>query len=109
MRSPIQDAGKSHLGNLNAFSLDDDDDLLDSTVMKSTVQAAGGGAGTSTLPKLSKKMLKDKLKRAKQRNAELLSQVKTLQRQLEARDQTVESDDNPDEPVVFREAGPIRT
>lgn len=54
-------------------------------------------------------MLKDKLKRAKQRNAELLSQVKTLQRQLEAREQAVESDDNPDEPVVFREAGPIRT
>jgi hypothetical protein len=54
-------------------------------------------------------MLKDKLKRAKQRNAELLSQVKTLQRQLEGRAQTVESDDNTDEPVVFREAGPIRT
>ena len=41
--------------------------------MKSTVLAAGGCAGTSNLPKLSKKMLKDKLKRAKQRNAELLS------------------------------------
>ena len=61
------------------------------------------------MPKLSKKMLRDKLKRAKQRNAELLSQVKTLQRQLDGRAQTVESDDNTDEPMVFRETGPIRT
>ena len=30
---------KSHPGTLNAFSLDDNDDLLDSTVMKSSVLA----------------------------------------------------------------------
>ena len=101
---------KSHPGTLNAFSLDDNDDLLDSTVMKSSVLAGNEGAGTSTLPKLSKKMLRDKLKREKQRNTELLSQVKTLQRQLDERLEIVESDDNPDEPAVFREvAGPIRS
>ena len=49
-------------------------------------------------------MLKDKLKRAKQRNDQLASQVKQLQAQLEGQE-VVESDDGQETPLLFREAG----
>jgi cell division protein FtsB len=49
-------------------------------------------------------MLKDKLKRARQRNDQLAAQVKQLQTQLEGRE-VVESDDDQETPLVFREAG----
>jgi len=57
---------------LDTYSLDNEG-MADSTVLRS-----GGGPPTnpSGLPKVSKKMLKDKLKRAKQRNEQLAAQVK---------------------------------
>ena len=68
-----------------------EDDLMggDSTVLRSSHYAAATGSqrqqnhptnsmNASGLPKVSKKMLRDKLRRAKQRNVELAEQVRRL-------------------------------
>jgi len=59
---------------LDAYSLDNEG-MADSTILRS---GRGPLTNPSGLPKVSKKMLKDKLKRAKQRNDQLAGQVKQL-------------------------------
>lgn len=81
----------------------------DSTVLRSSHYAGGRGqnpaGNASGLPKVSKKMLRDKLKRAKQRNAELAEQVRRLQAQVEGMEEVHSDEGAMDEPVVFRGVG----
>ncbi len=110
MKSPMQELRKSHLGNLDPYSLDHE--LGDSAILQSgTILRNNHGAGqpnSSNLPKISKKMLKDKLRRAKQRNDQLMRQVEELQAQLDGR-QLVASDNGDETPLVFKDVGDKET
>ena len=54
----------------------------------------------SRLPKVSKKMLREKLKKARQRNNELMQKVRELNQQLEKQNNILEIEHEEDEDLV---------